>query len=116
MEMDQAANVAVSPDGRYLAYNRIGVNTTRKGYKGNRSPDVWLLDRQTGSITQLTDTDLQNFREHVPDGVPMWGADGMIYFLSERDGTFNIWKMSPSGENPVAGDALHDGGRQIPLR
>ena len=27
----------------------------------------------------------------------MWGADGMIYFSSERDGTFNIWKIAAGG-------------------
>jgi len=97
MEMDAAAAAAVSPDGRYLAFNRIGVNTTRKGYKGNRAPDIYVMDRQSGAINQITDTDLGAFREHVPDGEPMWGADGMLYFLSERDGIFNIWKMNPDG-------------------
>lgn len=97
MEMDAAAAAAVSPDDRYLAFNRIGVNTTRKGYKGNRAPDLYLLDRESGSISQLTDTDLQGFRDHVPDGEPMWGADGMLYYLSERSGTFNIWRMNPDG-------------------
>lgn len=97
MEMDQAAAVAVSPDGRYLAFNRIGVNTTRKGYRGNRAPDLYVMDRESGGIRQLTDTDLRQFRNHVPDGEPMWGADGMLYFLSEADGTFNIWKMNPDG-------------------
>ncbi len=97
MEMDAAAAAAVSADGRYLAFNRISVNTTRKGYKGNRAPDVYLLDREQGDIIQLTDTDLQGFRDHVPDGEPMWGADGKLYFLSERGGTFNIWQMNPDG-------------------
>jgi len=97
VEMDAAAAAAVSPDGRYLAFNRIGVNTTRKGYKGNRAPDVYVMDRQSGEITQLTDPELRDFREHVPDGDPMWGADGMLYFLSERDGTFNVWRMNPDG-------------------
>ena len=97
MEMDQAEAAAVSPDGRYLAFNRIGVNTTRKGYKGNRAPDLYVMDRESGEIRQITDTELRNFREHVPDGDPMFGADGMIYFLSERDGFFNLWKISPGG-------------------
>ena len=68
MEMDAAAAAAVSPDGRYLAFNRIGVNTTRKGYKGNRAPDLYLLDRETDDIIQLTDTEPQAFRDHVPVG------------------------------------------------
>ncbi|MGW8267663.1 MAG: S41 family peptidase [Longimicrobiales bacterium] len=97
MEMDAAAAAAVSLDGRYVAFNRIAVNTTRKGYKGNRAPDLYVLDRESGTIAQLTDTDLRSFREHVADGEPMWGADGKLYFLSERGGTFNLWKMNPDG-------------------
>jgi tricorn protease len=99
MEMDQAAAAAVSPDGRFVAFNRIGVNTTRKGYKGNRAPDVYVMDRESGSVTQLTDTNLQDFRNHVPDGEAMWGQDGRLYYLSERDGTFNIWSMAPDGSD-----------------
>ena len=101
MEMDAAAAAAVSPDGRFLAFNRISVNTTRKGYKGNRAPDIYVMDRESGTITQVTDTDLQAFREHVSDGEPMWGADGMLYFLSERSGTFNIWRMNRDGTGSV---------------
>jgi len=27
----------------------------------------------------------------------MWGADGQVYFVSERDGLFNIWRTAPTG-------------------
>ncbi len=61
------------------------------------------MDREAGSFTQLTDPvsnpEMEGFREHVHDAIPMWGADDMIYFVSERDGIFNIWKMSPDGGN-----------------
>jgi len=30
----------------------------------------------------------------------MWGADGMIYFMSERDEIFNIWKIGSGGGVP----------------
>jgi len=89
------------------------VNTTRKGYRGNRAPDVYVLDRESGSIAQLTDPDLRTFREHVPDGEPMWGADGMLYFLSERSGTFNIWKMAPDGSG-VSQVTRHEVGVKYP--
>jgi len=101
MDMDQARNAAISPDGRYVAFNRIGFSTSRKGQKGNRTTDIWLLDREDGSFTKLTDPvedpETEGFREHVHDALPMWGADGMIYFVSERDGTFNVWRMAPDG-------------------
>ena len=101
MEMDQAGNAAESPDGRYLVFNQSGVSTSRKGQKGNRTTDIWIHDRESGSFTKLTDPisnpETEGFREHVHDAIPMWGADDMIYFVSERDGIFNLWKMSVDG-------------------
>ncbi|TFH55357.1 MAG: hypothetical protein E4G90_11905, partial [Gemmatimonadales bacterium] len=59
MEMDQAGNAAVSPDGRYLAFNQASLSTprnaARKGQRGNRTTDIWILDRENGSFTKLTD-------------------------------------------------------------
>ena len=48
-------------------------------------------------FTQLTDLKLEDYKNAVHDANPMFGADGMIYYQSERDGIFNIWKMSPKG-------------------
>jgi tricorn protease len=114
MAMDQAANAAVSPDGRYVAYNRTGVSTSRKGARGNATADLYIMDQERGRITQLTDTDHQRFREHVHDGLPMWGADGMIYFMSERDGIFNLWKMAPDGGQVAQVTRYTDGGVKYP--
>lgn len=114
MEMDQAVAGAFSPDGRYFVYQRDGMSRARKGQKGNRTTDLFLLDRQTGRITQLTDTDLEGFREHVNDAYPMWGADGWIYFLSERDGIYNLWKMRPDGSNPTPVTRYREGGVMDP--
>ncbi len=46
----------------------------RKGYRGNNSSDVLIQDLKTKKISQLTDTNLQNFRNHTQDVYPMWGA------------------------------------------
>ena len=79
------------------------VSTSRKGQRGNRTTDIWIMDREAGTFTKLTDPvanpEMEGFREHVHDAIPMWGADDMIYFVSERDGIFNLWKMSPDGGN-----------------
>src|SRR5439155_25056465 len=44
----------------------------------------------------------------------MWGADGMIYFASERDGTFNLWKMSSKGANATQVTTFKGGGVFFP--
>ncbi|HUH12317.1 MAG TPA: S41 family peptidase [Longimicrobiales bacterium] len=97
MGMDMAMAGMIRQDGAMVAFNRLRANDTRKGYRGNLSADVWVQDLRTGSFTQLTDTDLRAFREHVQDASPMWGADGKIYFVSERDGTWNLWRTAPDG-------------------
>jgi tricorn protease len=101
LDMDNAATGMISQDGSMIAFNRTGFRYSRKGYRGNNSTDVFVQDVRTKQIRQLTDTDIQQYRTFVHDAHPMWGADGMIYFASERDGTFNIWRVSASGGAPV---------------
>lgn len=97
MGMDFASTGMIKQDGSMVAFNRNGYRGRRKHYVGNSSSDVWVQDLSTGQTTQLTDVDLMTARTHVQDAAPMWGADGMIYFTSERDGFFNLWKISPDG-------------------
>lgn len=98
---DFASAGMLRQDGQVLAFNRMGARYWRKGYKGNASDNIWTLDLKTKAFAQLTNTDLKGFREHRQNLYPMWGADGMIYFASERDGTFNLWKIAPTGGEPV---------------
>jgi tricorn protease len=114
MGMDQAANAAVSPDGRYVVYNRDALSTSRKGQTGNRTADLYVQDTRTGGITRLTDTDPERFREFTSDAHPMWGADGQVYFVSERDGTFNLWRMAPDGSGATQVTRYTDGGVKYP--
>ncbi len=101
MAMDMGAAGMISQDGRYVAFNRRGFRYWRKHYKGNANTDIYLQDLETKTITQLTDLDMKEFRSHRQDAYPMWGADGMIYFMSERDDVFNIWKIAPQGGEPA---------------
>ena len=93
LNIDAGYTGSISHDGKYLAFNRKGVSYGRKHYKGNSNSDIWLQDLRSRKITQLTDTEIKKFRSHTNDLFPMWGADGRIYFASERDDTFNIWSM-----------------------
>lgn len=101
MDMDRGSAGMISQDGNFLAFNRLGFRYWRKHYRGNYNTDIWLQDLRTKEITQLTDTKVKEFRNHTQDAYPMWGIDGMIYFMSERDDIFNIWKVSPQGGQPV---------------
>jgi tricorn protease len=100
LDMDTGRNGMIRQDGAMVAFNRMGFNYGRKGYLGHSSTDIWVQDTRTREIRQLTDVDMRNFRQHTHDASPMWGADGMIYFASERDGTFNIWRIAAAGGAP----------------
>ncbi|WNJ21423.1 S41 family peptidase [Pontibacter sp. G13] len=67
----------------------------RKHHTSAVTRDLWMYDVQTGAHTQLTDFAGE-------DREPVWSADEQsIYFLSERSGTFNVWKMDVDGSNPT---------------
>lgn len=100
LPMDRATAGMIRQDGAMVAFNRIGFRYNRKGYRGNNSADVFVQDLRTKEVRRLTDTEIQEFRSFVHDATPMWGQDGKIYFASERDGTFNLWRIDPTGGNP----------------
>ncbi len=82
--------LSVNPDGRILYHDRKGVeNVWRKHERSSGTSDVWLWDN--GKHTKLTD-----FNGH--DLNPVWAPDGSFYFVSEEDGTLNVYKRSIDGK------------------
>ncbi len=68
----------------------------RKHDTSSFARDVWLYDRASGAHTRLT-------AFGADDRQPVWAPDeSSFYFLSERDGTFNIWSLAlAAGAAPV---------------
>ncbi len=114
MPMDFGNAGMIRQDGALVAFTRESRSESRKGYRGNRSADLYVQDLATKAIMQLTDTDLEGAREHVQDGDPMWGADGMIYFVSERSGIYNIWKIAATGGAATQVTRFTSGGIKYP--
>ncbi|MGH7471702.1 MAG: hypothetical protein ACRENP_27430, partial [Longimicrobiales bacterium] len=112
--MDVGRSGMIKQDGSQIAFNRTNMTYWRKGYRGNNSTDIDVLDVRSGEIKQITDADLDKFRAFTQDAHPMWGADGMIYFLSERDGTFNIWRVAAGGGAPAQVTKHNKDGVQFP--
>ncbi len=104
----------IKQDATMVAYNRVLPTYWRKGYRGNASGDIAVQNLRSGEVAEITDTDIRQFRGHVNDVHPMWGADGMIYFASERDGTFNLWRAAPTGGQPQQVTRHKDDGVQFP--
>ncbi|MCK5376624.1 MAG: PD40 domain-containing protein [Acidobacteria bacterium] len=84
--------------GERLAYS------DNKGYEGpwrkhddsSFARDVWIFDAESGQHSRLTEFG-------ADDRQPVWGPDDdALYFLSERDGTFNVWTLSlDTGAQPA---------------
>lgn len=82
-------SLSVNPDGRILYHDKKGVeNVWRKHERSSGTSDIWVLDN--GKHTKLTD-----FNGH--DLNPVWAPDGSFYFVSEEDGTLNVYKRSLDG-------------------
>ncbi|HKG98680.1 MAG TPA: hypothetical protein VKA97_12740, partial [Pyrinomonadaceae bacterium] len=89
---DMGVQASYSPDGQHLAYNQKSQVYWRKFYRGSYQSDIVVMDVAAKKFTQITDFD-------GLDSWPMWGRDGFIYFVSDRDGNglTNIWRVSESG-------------------
>ena len=62
----------------------------RKHHQSAICRDIWMLSK--GKYTKLTDFAGE-------DRTPVWTADGKgYYYLSEQDGTFNVWYRSLDGK------------------
>lgn len=81
----------ISPDGKKMVFGRGLYNWYRKGYRGSADSDVWITN--IGGKPAILTQDFDG-----ADDNPVWDADGeWIYFLSDRSGLRNIWKMKPDG-------------------
>lgn len=89
---DYGLAASFSPDGKRIAYNQRGQVYWRKYYRGSYQTDVFVLDLAAKKAANLTDF-------NGMDSWPMWGRDGFIYFVSDRDGggLTNIWRVSEKG-------------------
>ncbi len=114
MPIDGGVQGMLKQDGSTLAFNRMGATYWRKGYRGNRTDDIWLQDTKTQKITRLTDTNLRDYKDFTQDVYPMWGRDGQVYFASERSGHFNIWRIASNGGAPTQVTRHADDGVQFP--
>ena len=75
-----------SPDGRFLAFERGSNATWRKGYRGSADRDIWLFDQQKRTFRRLTDFDGNDY-------LPAWAGPRTLLFISERDGTYNLYRL-----------------------
>jgi Tol biopolymer transport system component len=72
---------AWSPDGRTICYADMR--------------DLWVVPADGGEAHPLMKDDPEDMQ-------PVWSADGrFIYFISKRDGTLALWRISAGGGKPI---------------
>ena len=77
---------AVSPDGKYLAYTPLSEAFRQwKHYRGGRTSRVWVVKLDDLSVEQVPQPE-----GRCNDTYPLWVGE-TVYFLSDRDGEFNLY-------------------------
>ncbi|MES2178803.1 MAG: S41 family peptidase [Gemmatimonadota bacterium] len=104
----------ISQDGANIAFNRNLPSAWRKEYRGNAAATIAVMNVKSGEITEVTNTDIKQFKTMSNNVFPMWGADGMIYFATERDGPYNLWRMPAKGGAPQQVTNHREGGVFFP--
>jgi tricorn protease len=89
---DMGVTGSFSPDGKRLAINRKSQPYWRKFYRGAYNSDVTVMDLAARTFLDLTDFDGM-------DAWPLYGHDGFVYFVSDREGKglSNLWRVSDKG-------------------
>ncbi|NUQ67351.1 MAG: PD40 domain-containing protein [Phycisphaerales bacterium] len=111
VELAQAAEGVFDDEGTALYFARLAFQGSHtKRYKGGTAQQLWTLplDAQgnaSGPSTPLT----QDYAG--TSATPMWWK-GRLYFVSDRDGTMEIWSMRPDGTG-LTQHTRHEGEHEL---
>ncbi len=90
LPMPEAYHASYSPDGKRLAYTPLpDVFNSWKRYRGGTTPPVWLFDLASHEVEKVP-------HPNANDTHPLWLGDA-VYFLSDRDGTMNLFAYDTRG-------------------
>jgi tricorn protease len=89
--LSQASETSFDASGRTLYFVRPADHrNVTKRYTGGTARQIWKFTQGTAEAVKLT-TDHDGESHH-----PMWWQ-GRIYFITDRDGTMNLWSMDENG-------------------
>src|SRR5262245_26429261 len=91
--LDPAAWISFEPNGKRVAYQKIGLETHNwKRYKGGEAEQIYVGTLAPIEFKQATDWDGK-------DAFPMWAADGRIYSVTGSWVRPNLASMKPDGSD-----------------
>jgi tricorn protease len=92
LPLSQGAQGSFTPDGKTLFFTRLQwQGSSTKRYKGGTAENVWRYERGSEAVALTADYPGTSRN-------PMFW-DGRVYFLSDRDGTMNVFSMDPQGHD-----------------
>jgi len=110
---------SVSHDGRRIAFTRERSTWWRKGYHGPSAGQIWIYDLDAKTYTRVTQGDRGALW-------PLWGPGNQLTYVSEEDGTWNLWRhdvvtgarrqLTRFGDDGVSFPALGRDGKTIVFR
>jgi len=82
------SRAAFSPDGQFIAYNPLADAFSQwKHYRGGRVSEIWILKTADLSVEKIPQP-----QGRSNDVKAMWLGD-KVYFLSDRNGEFNLFSF-----------------------
>ena len=91
LPLSQASEGVFEPTGKTLFFTRLPFQgSSTKRYQGGTIQHLWKFTLGETEAVPLTESFAGTSK------APMWWQ-GRIYFLSDRDGTMNLWSMDPAG-------------------
>ncbi len=98
LPVGQAADGALSDDGRWLYFTRNGLRgDNARQYRGGAMARLWVMDLNSQAEARPLVAEGSNDRRPMPYRDAQ-GRD-RIAFLSDRDGTYNLWSVAADGSD-----------------
>ncbi|MBO6607423.1 PDZ domain-containing protein [Psychroserpens sp.] len=92
LDIPRAAYGEISSDGKHVAYTPItSWDPEWRNYRGGQAMPIWIVDLKTKALVRTPQSDGERHLD------PVW-LNGIVYYLSERDYTSNIWSFDPKTE------------------
>src|ERR1019366_6301049 len=89
LRISRISEPALSPDGRTVAFTVQTVDLD----KNSKPKQIYTVAMSGGFPRQIT-------REGMDNERPRWSPDSkQIYYVSDRDGSSQVWSMNPDGAN-----------------
>lgn len=98
-----AHSVSISPDGKRFLFCRGGEQLYRPGYRGSRASSIHLYDSAKNRFVSIVS-------EESDARSPLWKPDGKgFYYVSSKDGSFDVWEGGFDGKPNRRLTAIGDG-------